>query len=87
MHLFDGLVPSWPTFGINLEDEIPGRPDTYLPEAYASARAQADEVIVVDLTRSGIDLPVVRIVVPGLEGCSDEPDYVPGPRARARSRR
>ena len=34
MHLFDGLVPSWPTFGINLEDEIPGRPDTYLPEAY-----------------------------------------------------
>ncbi len=45
-----------------------------------------DEVILVDLTRSGIDLPVVRIVVPGLEGCSDEPDYVPGPRARARSR-
>jgi predicted acylesterase/phospholipase RssA len=34
MHLFDGLVPSWPTFGINLEDQIPGRPDTYLPEAY-----------------------------------------------------
>ena len=34
MHLFDGLVPSWPTFGINLEDAIPGRPDTYLPEAY-----------------------------------------------------
>lgn len=34
MHLFDGLVPSWPTFGINLEDEITGRPDTYLPERY-----------------------------------------------------
>ena len=34
MHLFDGLVPSWPTFGINLEDEIPGRPDTYLPDRY-----------------------------------------------------
>jgi predicted acylesterase/phospholipase RssA len=34
MHLFDGLVPSWPTFGINLEDEIPGRPDTYLPAQY-----------------------------------------------------
>ena len=34
MHLFDGLVPSWPTFGINLEDQIPGRPDTYLPERY-----------------------------------------------------
>ncbi len=36
MHLFDGLVPSWPTFGINLEDAIPGRPDTYLPETYGS---------------------------------------------------
>ena len=34
MHLFDGLVPSWPTFGINLEDQIPGRPDTYLPDRY-----------------------------------------------------
>ncbi len=34
MHLFDGLVPSWPTFGINLEDEIAGRPDTYLPDSY-----------------------------------------------------
>ncbi|MES2718008.1 MAG: patatin-like phospholipase family protein [Pseudomonadota bacterium] len=36
MHLFDGLVPSWPTFGINLEDEIAGRPDTYLPDRYDS---------------------------------------------------
>ena len=36
MHLFDGLVPSWPTFGINLEDQIPGRPDTYLPVDYAT---------------------------------------------------
>ena len=45
--------------------------------------AGLDEVIAVDLTRPGIDLPVVRIVVPGLEACSDEPDYAPGPRARA----
>jgi len=36
MHLFDGLVPSWPTFGINLEDAIPGRPDTYLPDGYGT---------------------------------------------------
>ena len=34
MHLFDGLVPSWPTFGINLEDHIDGRPEVYLPESY-----------------------------------------------------
>lgn len=42
-----------------------------------------DEVIMVDLTRADIGLPVVRMVVPGLEACSDEPDYVPGPRAGA----
>jgi predicted acylesterase/phospholipase RssA len=34
MHLFDGLVPSWPTFGINLEPEIAGRERVYLPQSY-----------------------------------------------------
>lgn len=42
-----------------------------------------DQVVVVDLTRTEIDLPVVRAAVPGLEACSDEPDYAPGARARA----
>jgi predicted acylesterase/phospholipase RssA len=34
MHLFDGLLPLWPTFGINLEAELPGFPDelVYLPK-------------------------------------------------------
>lgn len=41
------------------------------------------EVIAVDLTRPGLDLAVVRVVVPGLEPPDDGPDYVPGPRARA----
>lgn len=36
MHLFDGLVPSWPTFGINLEDQIEGGPDVTLPQHYDS---------------------------------------------------
>lgn len=35
MHLFDGLVPMWPTFGISLEPKIEGRPDVYLPQRYA----------------------------------------------------
>lgn len=35
MHMFDGLVPSWPTFGINLEPEIATRSDIYLPTDYA----------------------------------------------------
>lgn len=40
------------------------------------------EVVVVDLSRPGIDAAVARVVVPGLEGADDSEDYVPGPRAR-----
>jgi ribosomal protein S12 methylthiotransferase accessory factor len=28
-------------------------------------------------------VPVVRVIVPGLEGVDGAPGYVPGPRARA----
>ena len=41
------------------------------------------QVIVVDLTMSEFNLPVVKIVIPGLEGVPDGPDYVPGERAQA----
>jgi len=34
MHLFDGLIPAWPTFGINLEPEIKGREMIFLPKRY-----------------------------------------------------
>jgi predicted acylesterase/phospholipase RssA len=35
MHLFDGLVPRWPTFGIQLEDKIPDLKElVYLPQLY-----------------------------------------------------
>lgn len=34
MHLFDGLVPLWPTFGISLEPKIEGRGPVYLPQKY-----------------------------------------------------
>jgi hypothetical protein len=34
MHLFDDLVPTWPTFGIDLEDRIPGREPVFLPQEY-----------------------------------------------------
>jgi hypothetical protein len=34
MHLFDGLVPMWPTFGLNLEPKIKGREMVFLPEQY-----------------------------------------------------
>ncbi|MGE0117884.1 MAG: YcaO-like family protein [Dongiaceae bacterium] len=39
------------------------------------------QVLAVDLTKPEFDLPVVRVVIPGLEGPADS-DCVPGPRAR-----
>ena len=42
-----------------------------------------EQAIVVDLTRREIGVPVVRVIVPGLEALHDAPGYVPGPRARA----
>lgn len=41
-------------------------------------------VIMVDLTRPEFRIPVVRIIIPGLEGSHKDAGYVPGPRARAR---
>lgn len=41
------------------------------------------QVAVVDLTRPELGLPVVRVVVPGLESMWDAPGYTPGPRAQA----
>jgi ribosomal protein S12 methylthiotransferase accessory factor len=40
------------------------------------------EAIVVDLTQADYDVPVVRVVVPGLEPLYEIPGYVPGERAR-----
>ena len=45
------------------------------------------EAVAVDLGRPEIGVPVVRVVVPGLEGCADDPGYAPGPRALAARRR
>lgn len=41
------------------------------------------QAIAVDLTRQEFGVPVVRVVVPGLEGSDHHPAYVPGARARA----
>lgn len=45
-----------------------------------------EEVFVIDLTRRGFDLPVARVVIPGLEGPHDDDRYVPGPRAASITR-
>ncbi len=41
------------------------------------------EVVVVDLTKPGYSIPVVRVVIPGLEAPHDEPGYAPGRRAQS----
>jgi YcaO-like protein with predicted kinase domain len=41
-----------------------------------------EQVIVVDLTKDGIQIPVARVVIPHLEGISDAPGYVAGARHR-----
>jgi ribosomal protein S12 methylthiotransferase accessory factor len=45
--------------------------------------AGIDDVFVVDLTKSEFNLPVARVVIPGLEGPHDDDRYVAGPRALA----
>ena len=46
-----------------------------------------DRVIAVDLTRPDFMIPVVRLVIPGLEWDPHHPNYRPGPRARAAAAR
>jgi YcaO-like protein with predicted kinase domain len=43
--------------------------------------AGISRVVAVDLTRPDFGIPVVRVVIPGLEGDIRHPHYVPGPRA------
>ncbi|WPB82104.1 YcaO-like family protein [Archangium violaceum] len=42
------------------------------------------KAVVVDLTQPHFGIPVVRVLVPGLEPLNDIPGYVPGARARRR---
>jgi ribosomal protein S12 methylthiotransferase accessory factor len=42
-------------------------------------------VVAVDLTRPDVGIPVVRVVIPGLEWDCTHPDYTPGARARRAS--
>jgi ribosomal protein S12 methylthiotransferase accessory factor len=39
-------------------------------------------VIIVDLTRLEFKIPVVRVIIPGLEASPETSEYVPGPRAQ-----
>ena len=39
------------------------------------------EVVTVDLSKPQVDIPVIRVVIPGLEAPHDDDTYLPGPRA------
>jgi YcaO-like protein with predicted kinase domain len=69
--------------------EVPTRKSASLDEdvAWEIERLRASGVtqaIVVDLTRAELQIPVVRVVIPGLEGPSSMAVYVEGARARRR---
>jgi len=42
------------------------------------------QIVAVDLTRIELGIPVVRVVIPGLEPLHDTPGYIPGARAKRR---
>jgi ribosomal protein S12 methylthiotransferase accessory factor len=42
-----------------------------------------EQVAVVDLTKAEFGIPVVRVVIPGLEGMDHSKKYVPGTRAKS----
>ena len=53
--------------------------------AWALQRLRAvglNQVVVVELTKRELGLPVVRVIIPGLEPMHDIPGYTPGARAR-----
>ena len=39
-----------------------------------------EEAVAIDLTKPEFAIPVVRVVVPGLEGADESPDYLLGER-------
>lgn len=68
-------------------DGFSERFDEDLAAVLAALRAAGlEQVVAVDLTRPELGLPVVRVVVPGLESMWDAPGYAPGPRAQAAAR-
>jgi YcaO-like protein with predicted kinase domain len=62
-----------------------GSPDLAADLAWMIARLRAigaERVVAVDLTQPDLGIPVVRVVIPGIEWSCTHPDYRPGPRAQ-----
>jgi ribosomal protein S12 methylthiotransferase accessory factor len=68
-------------------DGFSERFDEDLAAVLAALRAAGlGQAVAVELTRPELGLPVVRVVVPGLESMWEAPGYAPGPRAQAAAR-
>jgi ribosomal protein S12 methylthiotransferase accessory factor len=61
--------------GQNIDDDVSR-------ELECLAAVGMDQVLIVDLTRREFQIPVVRVIVPGLEALHEAPGYSPGGRAR-----
>jgi ribosomal protein S12 methylthiotransferase accessory factor len=59
--------------------------DDIAAELACLRRAGVERVVVVDVSKPGLGISVVRVIIPGLESIDDVPGFVPGPRARARA--
>ncbi len=71
MHLFDGLVPRWPTFGINLEPEIKGEPLVSLPAEYQQGYAERWQAPPPDSNRLAQFVWFFRSIVSSMQNWSD----------------
>jgi YcaO-like protein with predicted kinase domain len=68
----------------NFESRTLNQDLDWLLERLSSAGMQ--EVVAVDLSKPDLGIPVVRVIVPHLEGLSLSPNYVPGRRAKMQRR-
>jgi ribosomal protein S12 methylthiotransferase accessory factor len=66
-------VPTWN--GHNVDDDVS-------KELACLRAAGMEQALIVDLTRPEFQIPVVRVIVPGLEALHEAPGYFPGARAR-----
>ena len=69
--------------------DVPDLPSSTVAQDISMALAGlasigCDDVLVLDLSHDEIGIPVVRVVVPGLESANLLSGYRPGPRALAR---
>ena len=55
--------------------------DDLIEVASRLARVGLTQILAVDLTHPALQIPVARVLVPGLEGVYGGPDYAPGRRA------